>query len=66
MTIPRLIEFVTLIEIEARVATNNLKNHAQMVKKGGRSLSIFAVNAIATLKIPIKLPLKTESLCLPI
>jgi hypothetical protein len=57
---------LVLMEIETRVAANNARLHAQMIKaNSGRSL-IFELGTIVTLKIPSKLRLNIESVRLPV
>ena len=49
------------MEIETRVATNNARLHAQMIKANSGRSPIFELGTIVTLKIPSKLRLNTES-----
>jgi hypothetical protein len=51
---------LVLLEIEARVATNNARLHAQMIKANSGRSPLFVQGVIATLQIPSKLRLKTE------
>jgi hypothetical protein len=53
---------IVLSAIEAQVAQNNLRVYEQMKKKRGQTTKIFEVGDIATLFIPAKLQLRTESI----
>jgi hypothetical protein len=52
------------MEIEAQVAANNARLHAQMIKANSGRSPIFELGKIATLKIPSKLRLNTKSIWL--
>jgi hypothetical protein len=53
-------------EIKTRVAANNARLHAQMIKANSGKAPIFELGMIATLKILPKLRLNTESMRLPV
>jgi len=57
---------LVLSEIETRVAANNARLHAQMIKANSSRSAIFAEGSIATLQIPPKLRLRTEPTRLPV
>src|SRR5436190_3356384 len=50
-----------LTAIEEQVARNNVKVREQMRKKGGKTPKVFEDNEVATLAIPRKMRLNTES-----
>jgi hypothetical protein len=52
---------LVLTEIETRVAVNNARIHAQMIRKNSGRSKEFNDGDIATLKIPTKLRLKTKA-----
>jgi hypothetical protein len=52
---------LVLMEIETRVAANNARLHAQMIKANSGRSPIFELGIIVTLKIPSKLRLNTKS-----
>ena len=51
---------LVLSEIETRVAANNARLQAQIIKANSGWSPIFADGIIATLQIPLKLQLKTK------
>jgi hypothetical protein len=57
---------LVLTEIETQVAANNARIHARMVKANSGKSKVFHNGDIATLKIPLKLRLKTEAVRLPV
>jgi hypothetical protein len=57
---------LVLTEIEARVAANNAYIHTAMIKAHNGKSKEFKDGDIATLKIPLKLRLKTEAIRLPV
>jgi len=59
-------EDLVLTEIETRVAANNARLHARMIKANSGRSPLFVEGSIATLKIPPKLRLKTEGVRLPV
>ena len=59
-------EDLVLTEIEQRVAQNNVRLHAQIVKANSSDTIKFVAGSVATLWIPIKIRLSTKNTRLPV